>query len=683
MKKASMIMILSLGAILSLASCGQTGSSSKAASSQATSSSSSQAGSSASSEATSSSAAESSSSEAASSSVASTKFLTLTLQKNTMKAGTDFFEGCVPTVVYTNKTTVTDMTEYWNFLSWEIVDGAGTSYAVSQILPEGSYTVQVTYVSKSLKSSTLSFTATAGETVAASEGKGYKTVTSDAVSANTIGHFDNVGALGTGKFQTTGVRKLLVVPVTFTDAAEFSAENLATIQSAYFGDATSTGWQSLASYYKTSSYGKLNITGTVTSQYIYPSTSADFESQGTGGVASVVNGAVAFATSLGYNMADYDTDGDGYVDGVELVYKTNRADKSSGGKDVWWNFTSVTGNTANTSSPVGYRYFWSLFKYISNGYYTPDIDCHTLIHESGHMMGLNDYYSYNNDEGPAGCVDMMDMNVGDHNAYSKYMFGWVAPKVVDGSASDFTITLNSFTDTGDCLLVRNTTTDPWNGTPYDEYLMLQYYTPTGLNEKDSTGYPEWKNARSSGSTTSAYGHAGTYAKAGLQVFHVDNRLAAQTGTYDTATNKILTSKYSYIDSPSNTMTKNTDGTYVGASSQISSNSLKYAKFIDESGKLVVSSTATTDERSKIRELTAMPAGGSTSYLGSSYYASMGSQETLYGTSDYGESNADYTNIIMRQLMPKGTTFNDGSTFNWCFQVTAQTDSTVTLHFVEL
>jgi M6 family metalloprotease-like protein len=679
MKKNRLLTILSCAALLALAGCTPlTGVSSSAQPSSSTE---------ASSSAEESSSQTSSSSEETSSALASLR-LELSLAKTTMPAGVCFFEGCVPALNYINGATTKDMTQYFNFMNWDIEDSGGTSYTYGQVLSTaGKYTVKVTYISKSITSPTVDFTVEEGVVEDGAEGKGFTTVSTADSEKYAIGQYDNVGALGQGKFPTIGTHKLLVVPVQFANAGMniFSDNDVSVLNSAYFGDASSTGWQSLASYYDTSSYGKLTLEGTVIAPFTYTMDAYTFEKSGDPNAVGIANAAIVYAKGLGYNMADYDSNGDGFVDGLELIYKTSRPDKGNGGADVWWDFTTITSNTPNVNDPVAYRYFWSLYKSITDSYYTPNIDCHTLIHESGHMMGLNDYYSYNSDEGPAGCVDMMDMNVGDHDAYSKFMYGWVAPKVIDGSSSNFTLTLNSFTDTGDCALLRNTVTDPWNGTPYDEYLMLQYYTPTGLNAKDSTGYPEWSQATSSAGSGSPYGHAGTYEKAGLQVFHVDNRLAAAMGAYTgTATSPtIATKKYAYVDTPSNVDTFNDDGTYVSASSQIASNSLKYAGYIDDNGALKQSSANAKAWQSSIRELTAMPAGGATSFLNSTYYANMGSQKVLLGTSAFGEDSGDYTNTIMEGLFPDGALWNDGSALNWNFSVSAQTASSVTIHFVEL
>jgi len=105
---------------------------------------------------------------------------------------------------------------------------------------------------------------------------------------------------------------------------------------------------------------------------------------------------------------------------------------------------------------------------------------------------------------PLGCVDMMDHNIGDHNAMTKYAYGWIKPTVID---KETTIDLKPFEDSGDFLLLTN---QHYNNTAWDEYFTVEYITPTKLNELDyNTPYKE-------------SGLQG-YSKPGIRICHIDNR----------------------------------------------------------------------------------------------------------------------------------------------------------------
>ena len=60
-----------------------------------------------------------------------------------------------------------------------------------------------------------------------------------------------------------------------------------------------------------------------------------------------------------------------------------------------------------------------------------DMAASTLIHETGHVLGLPDLYSYRKStvglSGRSGCLtfDLMDNNAGDTNAFFKWMLGWI------------------------------------------------------------------------------------------------------------------------------------------------------------------------------------------------------------------------------------------------------------------
>jgi hypothetical protein len=64
------------------------------------------------------------------------------------------------------------------------------------------------------------------------------------------------------------------------------------------------------------------------------------------------------------------------------------------------------------------------------------------------------------------------------------------------------------------------------------------------------------------------------------------------------------------------------------------------------------------------------------------YGHFADQNILFGLSTYGCGGTTFTMNKMKALFPNGTLFNDGSSLGYSFTVTAQTDSTITLHFTQ-
>ena len=441
---------------------------------------------------------------------------------------------------------------------------------------------------------------------------------------------------------TIGDQKLLIIPV-HTNETSFTQDELETIDIAYNGDPSETGWQSLRSYYEASSYGELRMEGIMVEPYNLGSTTSAF-GQSAKNTATFNNVLQTIVSSYSEEIANngLDQNGDGYVDAVEFVWKNNGTiwDGYSDNTSVWWAFTSVTGKSPSVSNPVVGDYFWSPLSHITNGYYTPNIDIHTLAHETGHLLGIDDHYSYNSgtDGCPAGGSDMMDLNVGDHNAVTKAMYGWVSPYVPTGDLDEFTITLHDFQSTGDCLMLIDP--DSWNGTQYDEYFMCEYYTPTGLNEMDATeGYPEWADYYNGNGTGKIY------AQAGLKVMHADYR----PGTYGR------------------------NNTFIG----FASNPLSSSAYI-------VASNTSSSSDSGYRLIEAVPACGSNLFIGSNgTYRNFGRQDILFGTSAYGCGSTSFDASTCSKILKNKTKMNSGTDIPWGFTVIDQTDTTITLQVTKL
>ncbi len=517
-----------------------------------------------------------------------------------------------------------------------------------------------------------------GNTIKATDGNGYKKVSDADAKKYALQNVKQAGALTYAKMPSSGTVNMIVIPVVFKNASsslQYTDDELNTIKKGYFGEASETGWESLSSYYEKSSYGKLHISGEVTDVYTCEYTADELQAKFASNVFAVnevMNSAVeyVFQQNPSWDRKSFDNDGDGFLDGVELIYKTDKEyGTGEAGATVWWNFTTYDSDSkANVDSPAPRRYFWSNINKLQTGYYETNIDTHTLVHETGHLLGLDDYYDSTYSSYPTGGADMMELNIGDHNAYSKYLLGWVNPMAVDGSLDDFEITLNDFESSGDCILIRNTTTDPWNGTPYDEYLMISYYTPTGLNEQDSKGYKEWSN----------YGTGGMYSYRGLQIFHVDERLYTNVGsTYNPTTNSVTRGVRSYTDDVLSGPLEWDDNNIITSdyAYQATNNTEAYSYYVND-GKLLSSTT---------KEISLIPASGNANLYKTTsrdYSCKLGSGDALMGLKEYGAIYNGYSTEKMKSCYQNKTTFNDGSQLEYNFFVSAQSESTITVRFVK-
>lgn len=333
-----------------------------------------------------------------------------------------------------------------------------------------------------------------------------------------------------------GEAHILVIPVWFNNSSSFIAmnrrENIREdIEAAYFGSNEDTGWRSVKSYYEEESHGALALTGTVSSWYEVNKSffeyAQDAEAKNT---AALVENAVEwyFNNNPSDKRTNYDKDKDGYLDGVMCIYAA--PDYTSMNREEYDNlwaycFWIQDTKAKNTNRPGANAFFWASYDFMyskddsylrtfTSRYGKGDttncvIDAHTYIHEMGHMFGLDDYYDYSEySYDPAGGFSMQDYNVGGHDPFSLLTLGWGKAYTPNETT---TINLKPLTESGEMILLSPSNSNE-AVSPFDEYLLLEYYTPTGVNEFD---------------TTYSYcgkGPNGTKDK-GIRLWHVDARLA--------------------------------------------------------------------------------------------------------------------------------------------------------------
>ncbi len=339
--------------------------------------------------------------------------------------------------------------------------------------------------------------------------------------------------LGWNTLNSTGNQKVLVVPVHFQNATKWSTSMLSDLELVFFGDSKYTAWESVSSYFNKSSYGNLNLTGEVFDTVLeVDMTASTYNTKYNDWYNYVYYGEFTSDTtnydpgeyigSLFYNgldsngmkkLQEYDQDKDGYIDAIVFCYSNAFIENNN---TAFWAWCSYTDNKPNLQGPTVNNYMWLSYEFIHEGYGDNAIDGHTFIHEMGHILGLDDYYCYDSYEkgyggnypwNCAGELDMQSYNVGDHNIYSKFSLGWLEPKWIKESGE---VKLRPSNQYGDAILLK----DNWNGTIFDEYILIEFYTPEGLNEKDATvRYPKCDKM---------------YSQSGLRIYHVDARIANLT-----------------------------------------------------------------------------------------------------------------------------------------------------------
>lgn len=289
-----------------------------------------------------------------------------------------------------------------------------------------------------------------------------------------------------GLTPSKGEVDILLIPIEFEDISTsidrslldkaFNSKNDETIE-----------WYSVSEYYETSSYGNLNMNFQILDSYTPKNISTYYtsnyeNSEYTNASSDIVLEALSFYDNE-IDFSNYDSNNDGYIDGVYLIY--NRPVDKTFTFSLWWAYTYYLFNNSKTFDNLKVKgYVFAGYDFLKDN--NQQCNTHTYIHETAHLFGVDDYYDYyptaGSTKGGLAGADMMDGTIGDHNAFTKAMLGWNEGKVISTSKQSITVDLSAFSVNGEYLILTNDFDE--NKGLLQEYFVLEYYTPTLLNEKD-------------------------------------------------------------------------------------------------------------------------------------------------------------------------------------------------------
>ncbi|HSL19462.1 MAG TPA: M6 family metalloprotease domain-containing protein [Methylomirabilota bacterium] len=267
-----------------------------------------------------------------------------------------------------------------------------------------------------------------------------------------------------GLLPSQGSPRVLALLIAFSDMPGHT--DPAVVDDMLFGDGDPALFpaESLAAFYRRSSYGRLDIGGSTLGWYTTPYP-RDSVSQSTSGREALIREVVSHWDDEGHDFAQYDNDGDGAVDYFIVIWTGEHGEWA----DFWWGYQTRFRDSGFTVDGVRLgTYSWQWESYDWPGRFSPDV----VIHETGHALGLPDYYDYDDAVGPRGGVgglDQMAGNWGDHNAFSKWLLGWLEPEVYNQDAHQLLLAPSDTVPQAAVLMHGDPVADP-----YTEYFVVQH-----------------------------------------------------------------------------------------------------------------------------------------------------------------------------------------------------------------
>ena len=303
------------------------------------------------------------------------------------------------------------------------------------------------------------------------------------INASRLNIDENVQSLDylNGAMPSSGKINSLVIPVDFSDYPAPTYINLNSLK---------VNYQSVSSFYYNYSYGQLDISFDIV-DWVRASNNARYYQRYTSsshigevpGVSALIKEVLTKLDST-IDFSKYDNDKDGYIDSIYIIY-SHPIDSITA--DFWWAYQYCYFENDRFDGVNPNYYIFASYDFMFH-YDKKIISADTYIHETGHILGLTDYYDYDlqygYNKGGLGGADVMDCNKGDHNPFSKMSLGWIKdPILVTGDA---TISISPFDNNGDVIMICDNYDS--NKGLFQDYFLITYFKYESKLNRNSTIY---------------------------------------------------------------------------------------------------------------------------------------------------------------------------------------------------
>ena len=272
--------------------------------------------------------------------------------------------------------------------------------------------------------------------------------------------------------------------------------------------------------YYISSYGQLTLDITVLDYWFKPQYSSTYYANATidyfgekvpGGDQLIMDEALSYLAAR-MDLSKFDSDNNGVIDAVIFINTLEIGEEDFYWAYRYWNiYADESGYYYEYDGVVANDYMWASYQFLyesEDGLNYDDtslMNTYTYIHEFGHVLGADDYYDTADVEHPMDGCDVMDAMTGDHNAFTKFNYGWLTTSRLVVTDSSVTLTLEDFSKNGDTIIIANSWDEKLGA--YQEYYIVVYYTSNGLNDPDIGG--------------------GYFQRDGIVVYHVNATLTSE------------------------------------------------------------------------------------------------------------------------------------------------------------